>query len=206
MVNGPQLIFVERFGRIFQVDSAFVDEAHLRRVIDRIVSRVGRRVDESQPDGGRRLPDGSRVNAVLPPVALDGSLLTIRKFAADPLTVDDLIRFRDDDQATGPAARGLRPRPTRHADQRRYRIRKDHDLERAVQLRASAGTSDHDRDSAELQLRQRHVLRMESRPPNIEQRGEVTIRDLVRNALRMRPDRIIIGESATARPSTCCNA
>jgi pilus assembly protein CpaF len=194
MVNGPDSIFVERAGRIHQVEGAFSDEAHLRRTIDKIVGRVGRRVDESSPMVDARLPDGSRVNAIIPPLAIDGSLLTIRKFSADPYRVQDLIGF-------GTMSRGV-------ADF----------LEKCVRgklnILVSGGTgagktttlnvlssfipSDERvvtiEDAAELQLHQEHVLRLESRPPNIEGKGEVTIRDLVRNALRMRPDRIVVGE------------
>jgi pilus assembly protein CpaF len=194
MANGPHSLFVERAGRIEPVDGAFVDEAHLRRTIDKIVARVGRRVDEASPMVDARLPDGSRVNAVVPPLALDGSLLTIRKFAADPFDVEDLISFGT---LTPPVAEFLRSC-----------------VEGRLNILVSGGTGtgkttllnvlsafipEEERivtieDSAELQLSQEHVLRLESRPPNIEGRGEVTIRDLVRNSLRMRPDRIVVGE------------
>jgi pilus assembly protein CpaF len=194
MVNAWDRIYVERFGRITPVDTAFMDEAHLRRVIDRIVSRVGRRVDESSPMVDARLPDGSRVNAVVPPIALDGAALTIRKFAAEPYAVDDLISFGT---MTPPVATFL-----------------DACIRGRLDLVISGGTGtgkttllnvlssflpETERiitieDSAELRLSQEHVLRMEYRPPNIEGRGEVTVRDLVRNALRMRPDRIVVGE------------
>jgi len=194
MVNGPDSIFVERSGRIHQVDGTFSDEAHLRRTIDKIVGRVGRRVDESSPMVDARLTDGSRVNAIIPPLAIDGSLLTIRKFSADPYRVDDLIGF-------GTLSDGV-------ADF----------LEKCVRgklnILVSGGTGAGKtttlnvlssfipadervitiEDAAELQLHQDHVLRLESRPPNIEGKGEVKIRDLVRNALRMRPDRIVVGE------------
>jgi pilus assembly protein CpaF len=194
MVNAWDRIYVERFGHIHPVDAAFMDEAHLRRVIDKIVSRVGRRVDEASPMVDARMPDGSRVNAVVPPIALDGAALTVRKFAAEPFTVADLIKL------------GTFPPPVAQL------------LEACVQGRldilVSGGTGTgkttllnvissflpaDDRiitieDSAELRLAQEHVLRMEYRPPNIEGKGEITIRDLVRNALRMRPDRIVVGE------------
>ena len=194
MVNGPERIYVERFGRISEVDAAFVDETHLRRIIDKIVARVGRRVDEASPMVDARLPDGSRVNAVVPPIALDGSVLTIRKFAADPYGVDDLIAF------------GTMTRPVADLLSACVRGRQD------MLISGGTGTgktttlnvlsqflpSDERiitiEDAAELQLHQEHVLRLESRPPNIEGRGQVTIRDLVRNALRMRPDRIVVGE------------
>nr|WP_239153662.1 CpaF family protein [Virgisporangium aliadipatigenens] len=194
MVNGPRQIFVERDGRLHGVDAEFVDEAHLRRVIDRIVSRVGRRVDEASPMVDARLPDGSRINAVVPPIALDGSSLTIRKFSADPLRVADLVEVgtltpqtvdllaacvqgRLDIVVSGGTGAGK----TTTLNVLSGFIPDD---ERVVTIE----------DAAELQLHQRHVLRMESRPPNAEGRGEITIRDLVRNALRMRPDRIVVGE------------
>jgi pilus assembly protein CpaF len=194
MVNGHDQIYVERDGRLYPVAAAFTDESHLRRTIDKIVARVGRRVDESSPMVDARLPDGSRVNAVVPPVALDGSLLTIRKFAVDPFTVNDLIGFGT---MTGPVAEileacvrgrlniviggGTGSGKTTTLNVLSSFVPPD---ERIVTIE----------DAAELQLRQEHVLRMESRPPSLENRGEITVRDLVRNALRMRPDRIIIGE------------
>jgi pilus assembly protein CpaF len=194
MANGPHSLYVERAGRIEPVDGTFVDEAHLRRTIEKIVARVGRRVDEASPMVDARLPDGSRVNAIVPPLALDGSLLTIRKFATDPFDVDDLISFGT---LTPPVAEFLRSC-----------------VEGRLNVLVSGGTGtgkttllnvlsgfipEEERiitieDSAELQLNQEHVLRLESRPRNIEGRGEVTIRDLVRNSLRMRPDRIVVGE------------
>jgi pilus assembly protein CpaF len=194
MVNAWDRIYVERFGRIQSVETAFLDEAHLRRVIDKIVSRVGRRIDEGSPMVDARLPDGSRVNAVVPPVSLDGAALTIRKFAANPYTVDDLIAFGT---LTQPVAAVLAACIQGRLD---------------VLISGGTGTGKttllnvlsqmlpaNERiitieDAAELRLGQEHVVRMESRPPNIEGRGEVTIRDLVRNALRMRPDRIVVGE------------
>ena len=194
MVNGPHSIYVEKSGRITAVDAGFIDEAHLRRTIDKIVARVGRRVDEASPMVDARLPDGSRVNAIVPPLALDGSLLTIRKFATDPYQIDDLISFGT---MTKPVADFL-----------------DACVSGRLNVLVSGGTgtgktttlnvlssfipSDERivtiEDSAELQLHQDHVLRLESRPRNIEGRGEITIRDLVRNSLRMRPDRIVVGE------------
>lgn len=194
MVNTAHDIWIERGGRLQRVDTSFGDEAHLRRTIEKIVAKVGRRVDESSPMVDARLPDGSRVNAVVPPLALDGSSLTIRKFAADPFTVDDLISFG----TMTPAVAGL--------------------LEACVKGRlnimVSGGTGSgktttlnvlsswipqNERivtieDAAELRLHQDHVVRLESRPPNIEGKGQVAIRDLVRNSLRMRPDRIVVGE------------
>ena len=194
MVNGPHSIYIERSGKLYPVDAQFADDAHLRRTIDKIVSRVGRRVDESSPLVDARLPDGSRVNAVVPPIALDGSLLTIRKFSADPFTDRDLISFgtfsvavRDFLQACVLGRRniiisgGTGSGKTTTLNVISSFIPED---ERIVTIE----------DAAELQLRQDHVLRLESRPSNIEGRGAIPIRELVRNSLRMRPDRIVVGE------------
>jgi pilus assembly protein CpaF len=194
MVNGPFDIWIERSGRLSRVDGHFTDEAHLRRTIDKIVARVGRRVDEASPMVDARLPDGSRVNAVIPPLALDGSLLTIRKFAADPFTAEDLVSFgtlsrrsldflaacvkgRMNILVSGGTGAGK----TTTLNVLSSFIPSD---ERIITIE----------DAAELQMHQDHVLRLESRPANIEGRGEVAIRDLVRNSLRMRPDRIVVGE------------
>jgi pilus assembly protein CpaF len=194
MVNGPHSIYIERAGKLYPVDAQFADDAHLRRTIDKIVSRVGRRVDESSPLVDARLPDGSRVNAVVPPIALDGSMLTIRKFSADPFTDKDLISFgtlsvatRDFLQACVLGRRniiisgGTGSGKTTTLNVISSFIPED---ERIVTIE----------DAAELQLRQDHVLRLESRPPNIEGKGAIAIRELVRNSLRMRPDRIVVGE------------
>jgi pilus assembly protein CpaF len=194
MVNGPDRIYAERFGRISLIDATFVDEHHLRRVIDRIVSRVGRRVDESSPMVDARLPDGSRVNVVLPPVAIDGPTLTIRKFAREAFTVDDLIGLGT---VTAEVAQLLYACVRARLD---IVVSGGTGCGKTTTLNVMSAFLPPDEriitieDAAELQLRQSHVLRMESRPPNIEGRGEITIRDLVRNALRMRPDRIVIGE------------
>jgi len=194
MVNGYDQIYVERGGRLHPVSAAFTDEGHLRRTIDKIVARVGRRVDEASPMVDARLPDGSRVNAVVPPVALDGSLLTIRKFAADPFTLDDLIGFGT---LTRPVAELLRACVRGRLN---IVIGGGTGSGKTTTLNVlSSFVPDDERivtieDAAELQLRQEHVIRLESRPPSLENRGEVRIRDLVRNSLRMRPDRIIIGE------------
>ena len=194
MVNGHDQIYVERAGKLYSVDAVFTDESHLRRTIDKIVARVGRRVDEASPMVDARLPDGSRVNAVVHPVALDGSLLTIRKFATDPFTVDDLISFGT---LTPPVAELLRA-----CVQGRLNILigggTGSGKTTSLNVLSSFVPADERiitiEDAAELQLRQEHVLRMEHRPPNLEGRGEIAIRDLVRNSLRMRPDRIIVGE------------
>ena len=194
MVNGPGRVFVERNGRIEATSTTFIDEHHLRRIIDKIVGQVGRRIDEATPMVDARLPDGSRINAIVHPLAIGGPFLTVRKFASEPFTVDDLVGFGTFSEPVG-----------------RF-------LEACVQGRmnivVSGGTGtgktttlnvlssfipSNERivtveDAKELQLNQVHVLPLEGRPPNIEGRGEVTIRDLVRNALRMRPDRIVVGE------------
>ena len=194
MVNGAKHIFVERFGRIERTDVEFDDEPHLRRIIDRICARVGRRVDEASPMVDARLPDGSRVNAVVPPIALDGSTLTIRKFSATPLTVGDLVSY------------GTLSRPGAEFLEACVRGRRNILVSggtgsgKTTILNVLSGFVPVDErivtieDAAELQLVQEHVVRLESRPANSEGRGTVTSRDLVRNALRMRPDRIVVGE------------
>ncbi len=194
MVNGPDQIYVERTGRIHPVDGRFADEPHLRRTIDKIVGRVGRRVDEASPMCDARLPDGSRVNAIIPPLAVDGSLLTIRKFAADPFEVDDLISF-------GTMTRSVADLLANCVQGRlNILVCGGTGAGKTTTLNVLSGFVPGDEriitieDAAELQLHQEHVLRLEARPPNIEGKGEVRIRDLVRNALRMRPDRIVVGE------------
>ncbi len=194
LVTTPRLVHVERAGKLYRTPVEFKDNAHLLRIIERIVSRVGRRIDESSPMVDARLPDGSRVNAVIPPVAVDGPLLSIRRFGKDPLQAEDLVKnltftegmlqlFQACVKArlniiiTGGTGAGK----TTLLNVLSSSIPED---ERIVTIE----------DAAELQLRQVHVARMETRPPNIEGQGAIKIRQLVINALRMRPDRIIVGE------------
>jgi len=195
MVNGPHHVYVERSGKLTLVDEVkFADETHLRRIIDKIVSQVGRRVDEANPMVDARLPDGSRVNVVVHPLSIGGPFMTIRKFSKDPYTVEDLISFGS-----------FTPQVAHFINQC---------VKGRLNIVVSGGTGTgkttllnvlssfipHDErivtveDAKELQLHQIHVLPMEARPPNIEGKGEVKIRDLVRNSLRMRPDRIVVGE------------
>jgi pilus assembly protein CpaF len=194
MVNGCDDIWIERDGRLSQTPLRFSDESQLRRIITKMVGQIGRRIDESSPMVDARLPDGSRVNAIIPPLSLSGPLLTIRRFAKERFGMEELI-------AVGTLTRDA-------ADFLCNSIVADLNIlvsggtgsGKTTMLNAlSAAVPDMDRivtieDAAELQLEQRHVVRLESRPKNIEGQGEVTIRDLVRNALRMRPDRIIVGE------------
>ncbi|HET9213921.1 MAG TPA: CpaF family protein [Gaiellaceae bacterium] len=194
MVNGPDRIFVERSGKLEATSSNFVDDAHLLRIIDKIVSQVGRRVDESSPMVDARLPDGSRVNAIIPPLSLRGPVLTIRKFSRDPYTMDDLINFGS---VSAKAAHFLAACVQGKLN---VLISGGTGTGKTTTLNAlSAFVPGDERivtieDAAELQLQQEHVIPLESRPANIEGQGEVKIRELVRNALRMRPDRIIVGE------------
>ncbi|MBR0575269.1 CpaF family protein [Proteiniclasticum sp. BAD-10] len=194
MVNGPDLIYIERFGKIEPTDKKFRDDRHVLHTIDKIISPLGRRVDESSPMVDARLPDGSRVNIIIPPLSIKGPAITIRKFAVDPYTLEDLITFGT---LTMDMAKVLRAC-----------------VRGRINIVVSGGTGsgkttflnvvsgfipENERivtveDAAELQLQQRHVLPLESRPANIEGKGKVTIRDLVVNTLRMRPDRIVVGE------------
>src|SRR5213596_1806918 len=194
MVNGPHDIWVERQGRLYETSVEFNDESHLRRIINKMVAQVGRRIDESSPMVDARLPDGSRVNAVIPPLSLSGPLVTIRKFSNKRLDLNELIRLgtlSDDTvdflqrcvlaELNVPISGGTGSGKTTLLNALSAAIS---DSERIVTIE----------DAAELQMKQNHVLRLESRPKNIEGQGEITIRALVRNALRMRPDRIIVGE------------
>jgi pilus assembly protein CpaF len=194
MVNGADRIYVERSGKIERAGVTFVDDAHLLRIIDKIVSQVGRRVDEASPMVDARLPDGSRVNAIIPPLSLRGPTLTIRKFSRDPYTMDDLINFGS---LTPKAAHFLAACVQGKLN---ILISGGTGTGKTTTLNAlSAYVPGDERivtieDAAELQLQQEHVITLEARPANIEGQGEVKIRELVRNALRMRPDRIIVGE------------
>ncbi|MFQ5558699.1 MAG: CpaF family protein, partial [Acidimicrobiales bacterium] len=185
---------VERNGHLTKDPVTFVDEAHLRRIIDKIVGQVGRRIDESSPMCDARLPDGSRVNAVIAPLTIGGPFLTIRKFKADPLQIDDLIRFGTLDTN---AARFVQACVVGRLN---IIVSGGTGTGKTTTLNVmSSFIPDGERivtveDAKELQLHQQHVLCMEARPPNIEGRGQVTIRDLVKNSLRMRPDRIVVGE------------
>jgi pilus assembly protein CpaF len=194
MVNGAKRIYVERAGKIELTATTFVDDAHLLRIIDKIVSQVGRRIDESSPMVDARLPDGSRVNAIIPPLALRGPTLTIRKFSRDPYTMDDLINFGT------VSAKSAHFLAACVQGKLNVLVSGGTGTGKTTTLNAlSAYVPGDERivtieDAAELQLQQDHVITLESRPPNIEGQGEVKIRELVRNALRMRPDRIIVGE------------
>ncbi|MHC4876242.1 MAG: CpaF family protein [Planctomycetota bacterium] len=194
LVNHPHEVFVERFGRLEPTGTVFADEAHLIRIIQRIVSRVGRRIDEVSPLVDARLPDGSRINAVIPPLALDGPTLSIRRFGRNPLQVDDLIE-------SGSIHSDVVEFLSAAIDARvSFLISGGTGAGKTTLLNALARFIPGDErvitveDSAELQLQHRHVVRMETRPPNNEGAGEITPRSLVRNSLRMRPDRIIVGE------------
>ncbi len=194
LVNGFSKVYIERLGKLEATPARFKDDAHLRKIIEKIVSAVGRRIDESQPMVDARLADGSRVNAIIPPLALKGSTLSIRRFAVDPLEMDDLLSFKTVSPEIAELLKGIIKARlnvlisggtgTGKTTLLNVLSRFIPDTERIITIE----------DSAELQLKQEHVVSLETRPPNIEGKGEVTQRDLVRNSLRMRPDRIIVGE------------
>ncbi|MBE0453813.1 CpaF family protein [Roseovarius autotrophicus] len=195
LVNGPHQIFIERNGKLVVSDVTFKDEKHLLRIIDKIVSAVGRRVDESNPYVDARLADGSRFNAMVPPIAVDGSLVSIRKFKKDKLGIDDLVRFgafSEEMAAYLQAAVATRLNIVVSGGTGSGKTTTLNALSSFIDNAERILTIE---DTAELQLQQIHVGRMETRPPNVEGKGEVTARDCIKNALRMRPDRIIVGET-----------
>jgi pilus assembly protein CpaF len=194
MCNGPEMVYVERAGKLERTNVTFVDETHLRRIIDKIVSEVGRRIDEATPLCDARLPDGSRVNAVIHPLAVGGPFLTIRKFKKEKLQIDDLIRFGT---LNAHSARFLQACIVGRLN---TIVSGGTGTGKTTTLNVMSSFIPSDEriitveDAKELQMHQDHVLSLEARPPNIEGRGEVTIRELVKNTLRMRPDRIVVGE------------
>jgi pilus assembly protein CpaF len=194
LVNTYAQVYVERGGRLELTDVRFTDDVHLKKIIDKIVSRVGRRIDESSPMVDARLPDGSRVNAIIPPVSIDGPILSIRRFAATPLQMNDLINFKSATPDIATVLEGLARAKTN------ILISGGTGTGKTTLLNILSGYIPRSErivtieDAAELQMQQPHVVRLETRPMNIEERGEITQRMLVRNALRMRPDRIILGE------------
>jgi len=194
LVNTYRQIYVERFGKLDLTEARFKDDSHLRKIIDKIVSAVGRRIDESSPMVDARLPDGSRVNAIIPPLAIEGPMLSIRRFAKDPLELEDLITLETLTPGIGAILGGIvkaRLNVLISGGTGSGKTTLLNVLSRFVPADERIVTIE---DAAELQLKQEHVVRLETRPPNIEGRGEITQRDLVKNSLRMRPDRIIVGE------------
>lgn len=194
LVNTYNSIFVERYGKLESTDARFKDDAHLMRIIDKIVSTVGRRIDESTPMVDARLTDGSRVNAIIPPLALDGPSLSIRRFAVNPLELDDLINSQTLISEVSELLKGIvksRLNVIISGGTGSGKTTLLNVLSRFIPENERIVTIE---DAAELQLKQEHLVRLETRPPNIEGKGEVVQRDLVRNSLRMRPDRIIVGE------------
>jgi len=187
-------VYVERRGKLELTDVVFNDDAHLMKIIDKIVSRVGRRIDESSPMVDARLPDGSRVNAIIPPLAIDGPVMSIRRFSVDPLRLADLVAYTSMTAEMAEVLQGL------GKAKMNILISGGTGSGKTTMLNVISGFIGHTErivtveDAAELQLQQPHVVRLETRPPNIEGKGEVSQRALVRNALRMRPDRIILGE------------
>jgi pilus assembly protein CpaF len=194
LVNGPSTVFVERKGLLERVETRFQDDKHLLRIIQKIVSGVGRRIDESSPYVDARLPDGSRVNAIIAPLAIDGSSVSIRKFAKQRIGMAKLVEFGSVSPAMATVMEAI------SLSRRNVLISGGTGSGKTTMLNAMSSFIDHRErivtieDSAELQLQQEHVVRLETRPPNLEGKGEVSQRDLVKNALRMRPDRIIVGE------------
>ena len=194
LVNGHKQVYVERRGKLELTDVVFNDDAHLMKIIDKIVSRVGRRIDESSPMVDARLPDGSRVNALIPPLAIDGPGMSIRRFSVDPLRLADLVAYTSMTAEMAEVLQGL------GKAKMNILISGGTGSGKTTMLNVISGFIGHTErivtveDAAELQLQQPHVVRLETRPPNIEGKGEVSQRALVRNALRMRPDRIILGE------------
>jgi pilus assembly protein CpaF len=194
LVNTHHQIYIERFGKLERTEARFKDEAHLRKIIGKIVAPLGRRIDESSPMVDARLPDGSRVNAIIPPLAIDGPILSIRRFAVDPLKLPDLITLKTVTPEIGELLQGIvRARLN-------VLIAGGTGSGKTTLLNVLSGFIPANEriitieDSAELQLQQDHVVRLETRPPNVEGKGQITQRDLLRNSLRMRPDRIIVGE------------
>jgi pilus assembly protein CpaF len=198
LVNTYKQIYVERFGKLERTEARFKDDTHLRRIIDKIVSAVGRRIDESCPMVDARLADGSRVNAIIPPLAIDGPMLSIRRFSVDPLELEDLLTLKTLTPEIGELLKGMvkaRLNVLISGGTGTGKTTMLNVLSRFIPENERIVTIE---DSAELRMKQEHVVRLETRPPNIEGRGEVTARDLVRNSLRMRPDRIILGEVRSA--------
>jgi pilus assembly protein CpaF len=194
LVNSYRQVYIERRGKLELTDVVFNDDAHLMKIIDKIVSRVGRRVDESSPMVDARLPDGSRVNAIIPPLAIDGPMMSIRRFATVPYTMEDILGFKTLTPEMAEILQGLVKAKIN------FLISGGTGGGKTTLLNILSANIPHDEriitieDAAELQLQQPHVIRLETRPPNIEGKGDVTQRALVRNSLRMRPDRIVLGE------------
>ena len=194
LVNTYRQVYVEKFGKLHLTEARFKDDHHLRKIIDKIVSAVGRRIDESVPMVDARLADGSRVNAIIPPLAIDGSILSIRRFAVDPLELEDLIKLKSLTPEIGELLKGIvraKLNVLISGGTGTGKTTTLNVLSRFVPVEERIVTIE---DSAELQMKQEHVVRLETRPANIEGKGEITQRELVKNSLRMRPDRIIVGE------------
>jgi pilus assembly protein CpaF len=194
LVNTYKQVYVERFGKLELTDARFKDDVHLKKIIDKIVYSVGRHIDESSPMVDARLPDGSRVNAIIPPLAIDGPILSIRRFAVEPLELDDLINYKTLVPGIGELLKGIvksRLNVLISGGTGSGKTTLLNVLSRFIPANERIVTIE---DSAELQIKQEHVARLETRPPNIEGKGEIVQRDLIINSLRMRPDRIIVGE------------